>query len=118
MYKLQLWDTAGVERFMRVTSSYYRNADGVFVVYDTNDRDSFDNVPNWMGEIEKYSGENCNKIVLGNKTDLVNRRMISEEDGSAESNLHGSTFFETSALDGSNVQNAMTAMVSEIKSKR
>ena len=49
--KLQIWDTSGLERFRTLTSTYYRTAHGIIIVYDVTDRDSFDNVSQWMHEI-------------------------------------------------------------------
>jgi len=67
--KLQIWDTAGQERFRTLTASYYRGAQGIIIVYDVTDRDSFENVRNWIQEIEKYSKSNVCKVLVGNKCD-------------------------------------------------
>ena len=65
--KMQIWDTAGQDRFRTLTSSYYRGAHGIIIVYDVTSRDSFDNVRVWMQEIEKFASENVNKLLVGNK---------------------------------------------------
>lgn len=64
------WDTAGQDRFKTITSSYYRGADGIIVVYDITDRTSFDNVKVWLAEIEKYVDERTVRFIVGNKNDL------------------------------------------------
>lgn len=79
--KLQIWDTAGQDRFKTITSSYYRGAHGIVIVYDVTDRDSFEAVKNWIGEIDKYSDEKVFKFLVGNKSDLVERRQVSAEEG-------------------------------------
>jgi Ras-related protein Rab-1A len=65
--KMQIWDTAGQDRFRTLTSSYYRGAHGIIIVYDVTNKDSFDNVRQWMQEIEKFASENVNKLLVGNK---------------------------------------------------
>jgi small GTP-binding protein len=70
------WDTAGQERFRTITSSYYRGAHGIIVVYDVTDGESFSNVKQWLGEIDRYAAENVNKLLVGNKSDLVNKKVV------------------------------------------
>ena len=74
--KLQIWDTAGQERFRTITSSYYRGAHGIIVVYDVTDSDTFDNVKQWLQEIERYASENVKKLLVGNKSDLTQRKQV------------------------------------------
>ena len=70
------WDTAGQERFRTITSSYYRGAHGIIIVYDITDRESFDNVKQWLNEIDRYACENVNKLLVGNKSDLESKRQV------------------------------------------
>lgn len=79
--KLQIWDTAGQERFRTLTASYYRGAHGIIVVYDVTDRETFENVRQWMLEIEKFANDNVCKVLVGNKCDLVEKRKVSREEG-------------------------------------
>ena len=80
--KLQIWDTAGQERFKTITSSYYKGAHGIIVTYDITDRDSFNAVHTWMSEVEKYSLQgDITRILVGNKSDLENKRAVSFEEG-------------------------------------
>ena len=62
--RLDVWDTAGQERFRTITSSYYRGAHGIIIVYDITDRESFDNVKQWLNEIDRYACENVNKLLV------------------------------------------------------
>lgn len=55
MHRVTQWDTAGQERFRTITNSYYRNANGIIIVYDITDRQSFENVANWYDEMNKYT---------------------------------------------------------------
>ena len=71
--KIQIWDTAGQERFRAITHSYYRNADGIFIVFDVTNNKSFENVDTWFQSVKKLA--NHSKIVIvGNKSDLIDKR--------------------------------------------
>ena len=70
------WDTAGQERFKTITSSYYKGAHGIIVVYDVTDRESFKAIDHWMDEVDKHAKESVNKILVGNKCDLDYDRKV------------------------------------------
>ena len=74
------WDTAGQERFRTITSSYYRGAHGIIIVYDITDRESFDNVKQWLNEIDRYACENVNKLLVGNKSDMDSKRQVETQE--------------------------------------
>eukprot|EP00727_Mastigamoeba_balamuthi_P004728 m51a1_g14253 putative ras-related protein rab-1a (203) ;mRNA; f:268906-270511 len=115
--KLQIWDTAGQERFRTITSSYYRGAHGIIVVYDVTDQISFNNVKQWLQEIERYACENVNKLLVGNKSDLTTKRVVEfqvAKDFAATLNI---PFIETSAKNATNVETAFMTMASEIKNR-
>jgi len=98
------WDTAGQERFRTITSSYYRGAHGIIIVYDITDRDSFDNVKQWMHEIGRYACENVNKLLVGNKCDMEAKRQVGYDEAKAFADEHGIPFLETSAKEATNVE--------------
>ncbi|KAJ5074026.1 ras and ef-hand domain-containing protein [Anaeramoeba ignava] len=108
---LQIWDTAGQERFRTITSSYYRDADGVMIVYDITDENSFDQVDHWFDEISKQAPPSVVKILVGNKTDLENKRKISTERGLNAANSRSCPFIEVSAKSGENVKKAFEMLV-------
>lgn len=97
--RLQIWDTAGQERFQTITCNYYHGAQGIFVVYDITDRESFNSVKMWMGEIKKYAQPNVIKILVGNKNDMEEKREISFEEGKEMADSYNIDFFETSAKE-------------------
>jgi len=115
--KLQIWDTAGQERFRTITSSYYRGAHGIIVVYDVTDAESFNNVKQWLHEIDRYAAENVNKLLVGNKSDLTAKRVVSTEQGKEFADSLGIEFLETSAKTSANVEQAFLTMASQIKAR-
>lgn len=117
IFKLQIWDTAGQEKFRTITSSYYRGAHGIIVVFDVTNKDSFLNVGNWMNEITKYASDNVNKLLIGNKTDLAERRVVSFEEAKELADSLGVSYIETSAKTASGVEESFTRMTASIKGK-
>lgn len=115
--KLQIWDTAGQERFRTITSSYYRGAHGIIIVYDTTDMESFNNVKTWLNEIEKYASENVNKVLVGNKCDLVTKKAVDTQMAQDFANSLGIPFLETSAKNSTNVDEAFLRMACDIKAR-
>ncbi|GAM25092.1 hypothetical protein SAMD00019534_082670 [Acytostelium subglobosum LB1] len=115
--KLQIWDTAGQERFRTITSSYYRGAQGIILVYDCTDQDSFNNVKQWMGEIDRYACENVNKLLVGNKTDLVNEKVVDTNQAKGFADSMGIPFIETSAKNATNVEQCFHSMARDIKNR-
>ncbi|KAL0913821.1 hypothetical protein M5K25_017311 [Dendrobium thyrsiflorum] len=115
--KLQIWDTAGQERFRTITSSYYRGAHGIIVVYDVTDQESFNNVKQWLNEIDRYASENVNKLLVGNKCDLTANKVVSYETAKAFADEIGIPFMETSAKNATNVEQAFMAMAADIKNR-
>lgn len=112
--KMQIWDTAGQERFRTITSSYYRNSHGIMVVYDVTDRSSFEHVRGWMQEIEKYSKASIQRMLVGNKCDLVSKRAILQDEGADLAQELGVRFMETSAKNSHNIEHAFELMCTEI----
>ena len=112
--KLQIWDTAGQERFRNIVSSYYKGAHGIMMVYDITDLESFRYLDSWIKEIEKNASKNVYKILVGNKNDLEKNRKVTFEKGKEFANLHGMKFFETSAKENKNVEEAFKEMTKDI----
>jgi len=115
--KLQIWDTAGQERFRTITSSYYRGAQGIILVYDCTDRESFNNVKQWMGEIDRYACENVNKLLVGNKCDLVAEKTVDVNTAKEFADSYDIPFIETSAKTAHNVEKCFVQMASSIKGR-
>ena len=112
--KMQIWDTAGQERFKNIIASYYRGAHGILLLYDVTDKDSFKNLNNWLIEIEKNANKNVFKILIGNKTDLEDKRVISYNQGKEFADNYGLKFIETSAKKNLNVNEAFETLGREL----
>jgi len=112
--KLQVWDTAGQEKFRSITRTYYRGAAGCFLVYDVTRRESFENLSLWLSDCRKYSNQNIVVYVIGNKTDLEDQRQVTTEEGENFARENGLQFLETSAKTASNVDEAFIRSSKEI----
>ncbi|KAH0786668.1 hypothetical protein GPJ56_009411 [Histomonas meleagridis] len=110
--KLQIWDTSGQEKFRSITSCYYRNADGILLVFDLSSRDSFEQVGYWMNSIRNNCENFCNVILVGNKCDL--ERLISEEEAKEEAANYQIPYIETSAKDNINIEKAFMEIASMV----
>ncbi|KAF9163083.1 GTP-binding protein [Actinomortierella ambigua] len=115
--KLQIWDTAGQERFRTITTAYYRGAMGILMIYDVTDERSFSNIRNWFSNIEQHASEGVNKILIGNKCDMAERKLISKEQGQALADEFGIKFLETSAKSNINVEEAFFSLARDIKKR-
>ena len=112
---LQLWDTAGQERFHSLGNAFYRGCDACIFVYDITNEESFFNIDQWRDSfVEQGSIEfGFPMLLIGNKCDLVNKRRISLEQGINYTNANDMTFYETSALSGDNVKDAIDALAAK-----
>ena len=112
--KMQIWDTAGQERFKNIISSYYRGAHGILLLYDVTDKESFKNLSNWLIEIEKNASKNILRILIGNKCDLEDKRVITHAQGKEFADTYGLKFIETSAKKNLNVSEAFETLGREL----
>lgn len=103
--KLQIWDTAGMERYKQVTTSYYRGAQAAIVIFDLTKKDTFDNVPKWISGFYEYSNPLYQKhlVIVGNKADLIDERQVSKEAIDNYVKINSFEYIECSALSGQNV---------------
>ncbi|KAJ0792093.1 putative small GTP-binding protein [Helianthus annuus] len=116
--KLQIWDTAGQERFRTITTAYYRGAMGILLVYDVTDESSFNNIRNWIRNIEQHASDNVNKILVGNKADMdESKRAVPTAKGQALADEYGIKFFETSAKTNLNVEQVFFSIAKDIKQR-
>jgi len=114
--KMTLWDTAGQERYRTLTSSYYRGADIVLIVYAVSDRDSFQNLDSWLQELSAYGDTSTLRVLVGNKTD-VEPRTVGFEEAQAFAHRHGLSFAEVSVRLGTGVFELLDWMVGQIRTR-
>jgi Ras-related protein Rab-18 len=115
--KATIWDTAGQERFRTLTSSYYRGAHGVLLVYDVTRPETFAHLAQWLSEIEMYSpggGKHVVKLLVGNKSDLESDRAVSTAEGEAWARSKGMIFLESSAKSGDAVRSVFEEVITKV----
>ena len=117
LIKLQIWDTAGQERYKSITSAYYKGAKGAFVVYDITKMKTFKNLDKWITELKANGNEDIYIILIGNKLDLEKNREVMTNDVKRKAEELKVGYFETSALDGSNIEHAFDVIVEEMSKK-
>ena len=103
--KMQLWDTAGTEKFRSITTGYYRGANAAFIVFDLTSKQSFECLNEWIENYYKYSDPNSEKnvVLIGNKCDLVDRREITQEEIDKFIKDNNIMYYETTAKTGQNI---------------
>ncbi|CAK4073350.1 unnamed protein product [Aphanomyces euteiches] len=115
--KLHVSDIAGQERFRGVATNYFHGAHGILVVYDVTDRESFQHVKEWLDEIDQKASEHVNKLLVGNKSDLIAERVVSTDAGKEFADSRRMDFLETSAKSGHNVNEAFTILAAQVKKR-
>lgn len=113
--KLQIWDTAGQERFRTITTAYYRGAMAIVVVYDVTNKQSFAHLAYWVSQIENQVKDSKPIIVIvGNKSDLVEKRTVGDIEGRRFAESQGCLFAETSACTGRGVDSVFVELAERI----
>ena len=100
---IQIWDTAGQERYRSMTKAYYKGALGALIVYDITNRNSFENVENWMTDLKTSADQKVSILLIGNKNDLEEEREVKIEEGEKRAQEYDIAFLETSAKNGNNI---------------
>ena len=116
--KLQIWDTAGQERFQSITANYYHGSQAIALVYDVTDKTSFDNLRKWVSDVERLAQKGVCRLIIGNKIDLADKRVVSRAEGQAFADSIGAPFLETSAKTAQNVQEMFLSMAKAIYMKQ
>ena len=113
-YQIDLFDTAGQERYKSISLNTVKNADGIILMYDITNQKSYDSISEWMEKISENLESDIPIILIGNKCDLNKERIISKEEGKELSNKYQLSFFETSNKTGENVEEAVLDLINKI----
>lgn len=111
--KLQLWDTAGQDRFRSITQSYYRGSHAVMLVFDVTNRESFDNVRQWVADVRRFGGDQLPMVLVGNKCDCEAQRQVSDAEADELAAALGCKYVRASAKDNCNVDAAFEGLVDD-----
>ena len=112
--RLQIWDTAGQERFRNITKNYFNSSNGFLLIYDITDKDSLEHLNFWSAQIQLNAPEKSKCVLVGNKCDLEGSRAVSTEEGKMYAEKNKIKFFETSAKDGTNINEVFEYIANEI----
>jgi small GTP-binding protein len=112
--KVQIWDTAGMERYRSITNAYYKGSKGVIVVYDICRQKSFESVDKWIDDFKSKADDDAVILLIGNKSELDEKREVSKEEAESKAQKNNFGFMETSAKDNNNVQKAFETLFHEI----
>ena len=113
--KLQIWDTAGQDRFRAITKNYYKSANGLILIYDVTNLQTYENVKNWIAQIKEESDPNVVIYLAANKIDLQDElKVVQTEDGQKMADEYHIPFFETSAKEGINVNEIFQDLVENV----
>ena len=112
--KVQLWDTAGQDKFRAITRNYYKGASGIILIFDVTNVKSYENIKKWINEIKEEISEKVKIVLIGNKIDNVQERKISKEQGDKLASEIGVKFFETSAKTGEGINESVFFLVKKI----
>lgn len=110
-YRIQVWDTAGQENFRSITRAYYKNSVCAMVVYDITNRESFHNVLTWIEDCKNQCPKTVFLVLVGNKSDLEDKRKVMYNEAVDFANKNGMLFFETSAKNGTNVEKVISDFI-------
>ena len=116
-YLVQVWDTAGQENFRSVTRAYYKASAVAMVVYDITSEESFQNIQSWIKDCKDLAPKTVQLILIGNKSDLEENRVITKERGEELARENRMLFFETSALNGNGVEEAFQKSIELVDQK-
>jgi Ras-related protein Rab-12 len=112
--KLQIWDTAGQEKFNSITTAYYRSARGAIIMYDVTRPTSFKSIDKWFTLMQEHGRGDVEVALVGNKCDLRSDKKVDSKSGENLATELGCHFYESSAKDNLNIENVIMGVVHKI----
>ena len=112
--KIQLWDTAGQEKYRAMIKNLYLKSQGIIILFDITNETSFINLKNWMSQIKESCGEDILILLVGNKIDLEDNRVINKERAMEYANNENIEYIEVSSKTGENINKALTSLLQKI----
>lgn len=112
--KMQIWDTAGQDRFRAITKNYYKGAHGIVLMYDVTNSGTFSNIKNWLSQIKENTSDKVKIVLVGNKVDEEHLRKVSHDEGKRLSEEYKLEFFETSAKNNIRIEDTFGYLTREI----
>lgn len=116
-YSIQIWDTVGQERFAKLATQYLRKAKGALLIYSINDRKTYSEVRNWLKMLEESNKDGIPFILIANKIDLSEERVVSEEEGQKLAEELGTKLFNVSCKTGENVRESFLYLINQAAKK-
>jgi small GTP-binding protein len=116
--KVQIWDTAGQEKFNALTQQFFRNTDGILLIFDLTDKNSFNNIKKWLNDVKANSDHSIKKILIGNKSDMKDQICVTKNMIDNFCNEKELKYMEVSAKNNENVSNAFETLINEIIGNR
>ena len=113
-YDIEFYDTAGQEKFRSLSANSIKSAEGIILIFDLTNQKSYDQITTWMADIKDMKGDNFPIILIGNKCDLEDERIISNEEGIELSKKYKLKYFETSCKTGVNIKESAAEIIKQI----
>ncbi|EGR32688.1 ras oncogene family protein, putative [Ichthyophthirius multifiliis] len=117
IFKLQIWDTAGQEKYRTLGPLYYRDSEAAIVVYDITNKNSFQTLQQWIKDLKDYASENINIVLVGNKTDLIEQEQVSFDNAKLYAKNISAKFQYVSAKENKNIQCIFEDIIKQIEEK-
>ena len=117
LVKIQIWDTAGQDKFRCITKNILRWSNGILLIYDTTSNNYYNNIKSWISQINESLGDEPCLVLVGNKVDLENQRQIIKNEGEKLAKEYNMILFETSAKENIKIKEVFEYLVEEMVKK-